>query len=187
MAIAGLVFLLDHQIFVQGDARDPLGVWVARAAVTGDASGGSLKVGVQVPAARSGSRIFTCYSAQVAGLTGTLISAAIKTRLLTNFPDADLGIGIQGFSTLSLQNDTGEQWNVSSGITAPIAGPYQHQIQHNDRFILLFGVSGADTTLSELEISDNVDGATYSFEWYGYFWDRDVLNTPGGPRHPGSG
>lgn len=186
MSIVEAVAILEHQLFLQRDARDPLGIWVARHAVTGDASVGTIKVNAQVPAERAGSRIYTCYYAQVAGVSGTLITAAIKHRLLSNLPDADILPGVRGFATLTVQNNDGQQWNVSSGLSAPIAGPFHPQVTPLERFILLFGNPGQDTDIAQLEISDNVNLAGYIFEWYGYFWDREVLYAAGGPRHPGS-
>jgi succinate-acetate transporter protein len=38
----------------------------------------------------------------------------------------------------------------------------------------------------EMQRGNNLDLATYTFEAYGYFWDRAAMETPGGPRHPGS-
>jgi len=61
-------------------------------------------------------------------------------------------------------------------------------VQPQDRFILLFDprpVAGA-FDIVELEISVGVLDRNYAFECWGYYWDRQVLNTPGGPRHPGS-
>ncbi|KKL17299.1 hypothetical protein LCGC14_2486920, partial [marine sediment metagenome] len=58
----------------------------------------------------------------------------------------------------------------------------------NDRFILIFDPRQGAGVLNmiELEMGVNVNTDTYAFEAYGYYWDRSVLNAPGGPRHPGS-
>ncbi|MGR3295936.1 MAG: hypothetical protein ACUZ8A_06880, partial [Candidatus Bathyanammoxibius sp.] len=59
-----------------------------------------------------------------------------------------------------------------------------------DRFLLLYDprqpASLGNTNILELQLAVNTDLATYSFEAYGYYWDRSVMQTPGGPRHPGS-
>jgi len=47
------------QLWPQLDIRDPLGVWGARALVTGDASGGSIKEKCQAPAERTAAFFFT--------------------------------------------------------------------------------------------------------------------------------
>ncbi len=188
MAISEFVDVLEHQLFIQRDGRDPLGVWVARHPITGDASGGSIKVGFRVTTASAGGRIYTAYSLQIAGLTGAISASTMKTRLLTNFPDADIAAGISGFSTLLFTVVAPGIFEADGAMTAPGAGPAQDLVKPNDRFILLFGPQRSQTAvnIAELELAENIDLATYSFEAYGYFWDRQVLYVPGGPRHPGS-
>ena len=164
MLIALTVDIREHQTFTRRDARDPLGLWSARLGVTGDGTSGTIKVIAQVPAASAGGRIYTCYSVNVAGLSGSITTASAKCRLLTNFPDADLAAGTTGFSSLILVAADRPFFGVSSGFSAPFAGLGTQYIGPNDRFILLFGIPGSATGLVELEISDNVDLATYSFE-----------------------
>ncbi len=184
MAISSNIDILEHQLFIQGDARDPLGVWGARIGITGDATGTGIKIGFRIPAEKSGARIYTCYDVNAAGLTGALLVSTFKVRLLTNHPDIDISPGLQGYASLLLR---GSYFVVNTGLTAPIGGLLEPVFRSNERFILLFGTPGIATTIVETELEQNVDGGTYSFEAYGYFWDREVLYAPGGPRHPGSG
>lgn len=184
MAISEIIDVLPTAMWPQGDIRDPLGIWGFRKGITGDASGGSLKVTAQAPAGQAAAYVYTCYSALIAQLTGTFTNATIKVRLLTNWPDVDPDPGVTGYSSAFAATLAG-----TAVFTAPGAMPFDHQlIQTIERFLLLFDprVSAAPLSLVELELGLNIDLATYSFEGYGYYWDRSVLNAPGGPRHPGS-
>jgi len=182
VAIANDIDLVTRQMWPQGDIRDPLGTWAARLGVTGDASGGSIKVTCTVPTDERDAHVYTCYDVVWAQLTGTHSTSGFKVRLLTNWPDIDPVPGIQGFSTLNTyQQTTDAEW------TAPIAGIFDNAtIQPLQRFILLMPRTGTPLGIVEVEQGANVDLATYSFEFYGYYWDRAVLDAPGGPRHPGS-
>jgi len=184
MAIATNVDLLPAQGWPQGDARDPLGVWAARLGVTGDATGGSIKVGVNVPTGLRGAHIYTCYSINFAQLTGVVTARNVKVRLLTNLPDADVLAGLQGFATLKIVN-TATLTNVTPPILG-IGGGQAPALEPLDRFILLRTDVGTPLTIVEIEFGENVDASTYVFETYGYYWDRLVMQAPGGPRHPGS-
>ncbi len=174
--------LIATQLWPQGDIRDPLGVWGARVAATGVAGGDEIKVFIDIPIAQAGAFVFTCYSAIIAQLSGT-INTNTMCRLLSNWPNIDPAAGVQGYST-----------NFSGGLngpftTAPTGGPsVVRYIGPNDRFILLFDPRSrpVKTTIVELKIATQIDTAGYSFEAYGYYWDRSVLQAPGGPRHPGS-
>jgi len=184
MAIATNVDLLPAQQWPQGDARDPLGVWAARLGVTGDATGGSIKVGVNVPAPLRGAHVYTCYSINFAQLTGVITARNVKVRLLTNLPDADTLAGIQGFATLRIVNTA-----TLDSITEPIlgiGGAGAPALEPLDRFILLRTDTGTPLTIVEIEFGENVNLSTYVFEAYGYYWDRLVMQAPGGLRHPGS-
>lgn len=182
MAISEEADLISHALWPQGDQRDPLGVWGFRHGVTGDASGGSIKVGCQVPAAQRDAHVYTLYAANFSQLTGTDNLSAVKIRLLTNWPNVDPAAGIQGFAThrvLTIADD--------AAFTSPQSGFSQNQpVLPNERFLLLFTRIGTPLTIVEFEHGSNVNLATYSFELYGYYWDARVLNAPGGPRHPGS-
>ncbi len=184
MAITTEQSVFASALWPQGDIRDPLGVWGSRVGVTGDASGGSIKVGLLEVADRKAGLVYTCYSAHAAGLTGTFTDDAIKCRLLTNWPNVDIVSGVQGYATA-----IAGLLDFNTNFTAPnYVVNRQPLVTPNDRFLLLFDPrpSGPLATLVELEVTQNVDLATYAFEAYGYFWDRSVLNAPGGPRHPGA-
>ncbi len=188
MTINTTMEVVETGLWPQGDERDPLGVWGARLIVAGDASGGPIKVRAIVPQAKRRSRVYTCYAAQtvVATETAAETSTQIKCRLLTNWPDVDpVQIGAQGFATFQ----TSAIVDLVSA-TRPDFGPSSPLVNPSDRFILLFdpGVVAADSDMEivEMERNANVDTNDYSFEAYGYYWDRSVLNAPGGPRHPGS-
>jgi len=186
MSVLETVNIVETALWPQHDARDPLGVWGARDLISGDASGGVIQSQIQVSAARRAGNVYTCYSAMSVQTGGTSDTATLmRLRLLTNWPDIDrITAGAQGFAT----------WRsspIEAGFgTDPTGGPANELISPNDRFILLLdpGVVGAGNPMVLVEIlrNANVDGATYSFEAYGYYWDRGVLNAPGGPRHPGS-
>jgi len=187
MAIAELVELQTTALWPQGDIRDPLGVWGARHGVTGDASGGEIKVAVVAAGPERAAYVYTAYGAGINQLTGVITSVSIMCRLLTNWPNIDPAAGVQGYS----QNNRGVLGGVSA-FTAPNAAAESGQpmVLDKDRFILLFdprsGQNQQDITIMELKLGFNTDLATYSFEAYGYFWDRSVLQAPGGLRHPGS-
>jgi len=184
MAIATTIEVIETQQWPQGDIRDPLGLWGARKGVTGDASGGSAKVEFDVAADKRAAYLYTIYSATWAQLTGTATEIFLKARILTNWPDVDPDAGVQAFATLRMVDSR------SSGFSAPINGPQEPLISPNDRFILCFDPRQQESLgvlpILEIEASGQIDTATYSFEAWGYFWDRSVANAPGGPRHPGS-
>jgi len=184
MAIDLSVGLLAHQLWPQGDIRDPLGVWGSRQIVVGDASGGSIKVATEAPVTIAGAFLYTCYSAVVViSDAGQVSTQPIKLRLLTNWPDVGAPAGVQGYGSMIVVPMNGD-----AQFTGPSVGPSQPLIQPADRFILLFDprpVAGAFNIL-ELEFGLNTDGLSHTFEAWGYYWDRSVLQAPGGPRHPGS-
>lgn len=185
MAIVATAEVITAQLWPQGDIRDPLGVWGAREGVTGDATGGSIKVTLQAPAPRGAAYIYTCYDVNIAILDVAIPgSYNAKMRLLTNWPDIDPLAGVQGYSsgfTFPV--------NVANNATEPIGTIANEQVMsQNSRFILLFDPrpSAGVLDIVELELNTNTDTARHSFEGYGYYWDRSVLQAPGGPRHPGS-
>lgn len=188
MAIDTTGTVVQTALWPQGDERDPLGVWTARVLITADASGPPIKVGFAIPQARRSSYVYTCYDIQASKLTGIVTASNAHARLLTNWPDATPDLpGVQGFATHRLFVLDGDAAFTApiEGIGAAVTGP----LLPNDRFILLFdprpSIAG-DLEIVSMEVDDNVDLETWSFEGYGYFWDRSVLNAPGGPRHPGS-
>ncbi len=175
------VDIIPTGLWPQHDARDPLGIWGGREILT--ATGiEQMKVRFAAASTIAGAYVYTCYGATVAGLTATEL-ANIKTRLLTNWPDIDVEAGVQGFATLTITPTAG-----STTFTAPFAGPADPLIAPQWRYILLFDprpVVGA-FDIVELAIDRGVLDRQYAFECWGYYWDRGVLQAPGGPRHPGS-
>lgn len=184
MAISVLGEVLAAALWPQGDIRDPLGVWGCRVGVTGDASGGLITATFQVPTGRGAAYVYTCYSAQIGLLSGAVAGITSKCRLLTNWPNIDVAAGVQGFSTLQFISMNG-----GTDFPSPLSGPLNtFFLSPLDRFILLFDPRPGAGSLNivELTMGENTLNSTYSFEGYGYFWDRSVLNAPGGPRHPGA-
>lgn len=184
MAIASTVDLLTTQLWPQGDIRDPLGIWGARLGITGDASGDGIKVGIQAAQPERAAFIYTIYSLNISQLTGGVLVVAMQSRILTNWPNIDPIAGVQAYSTNLLRSEDG-----SGNLTPPVGGPDDGLVLPNDRFLLCFDPRPQPTTplvIAELRVNSNVLNNTWSFEGYGYFWDRSVLNAPGGPRHPGS-
>ena len=186
MAIVQQVNVFPAQMWPQGDARDPLGIWGFRLGITGDATGGSIKMQARARAGLAAAYIYTCYSLNAVQLSGTITTdARIKSRLLTNWPDIDALVGVQGYSSARYAPTI-----TNVDFTSPVQGIEAGQalVTEAERFMLLFDPrpSAGALDIIELEYTDNADGATYSFEGWGYFWDREVLSTPGGPRHPGS-
>jgi len=108
----------------------------------------------------------------------------VKTRLLSNWPNVDPQDGVEAFATLSVRFMDG-----SANFTPPLTGPQSDLLAPNDRFVLLYdprsGVAGV-LSLVEFEVSSNVLNEIIGAEIWGYYWDRSVLQAPGGPRHPGS-
>ena len=172
-------------LWPQQDARDPLGVWAARLGVTGDATGGEIKVQISVPADRRAAHIYTCYSANISGLViAGATTLLAQCRLLTNWPDISSIAGVQGYSSNIMRT-----LQLQGGGTSPEGSTIGQLVQPSDRFLLLFDPRpqpGSAMPILELKLATQVDGDTYTFEAYGYFWDREVLDTPGGPRHPGA-
>lgn len=184
MAITEAVAVITTALWPQGDIRDPLGVWGFRRAVTGDASGGSIKVTAQAAGDQAAAYIFACYSALLAVVTqATTASPTGKIRLLTNWPNVDPQAGVQAYGSGLSFGMLGV-----TALTAPEVVPNVPLIGPADRFILLFDPrpSAGALDLIEMEFGGNILADVYSFEGYGYYWDRSVLNAPGGPRHPGA-
>lgn len=187
MTVLETVEVLTAQLFQQGDERDPLGIWGARKAIVGNTDADSLVgVTVIVPAAIKAAYVFAVY-----GLNLNIISTPTlglpfqaKVRLLTNWPNIDPDAGVQGFSTFRLYDMDG-----SFNFTAPISTVNTPLLEVNDRFMLLYDPRSQGTaplSIIEMFIQDNTNTAVYAFEAYGYFWDRSVIQAPGGPRHPGA-
>ena len=110
MAIAETVDLQAFNIWRQGDVRDPLGIWAARHIIVGDASTGSVKTTIQVPANNRAAHVYFCYDASFGQLNGTIVEVDTKVRLLTNWPDASPGVvGLQGYASNIIVSTQGDQ------------------------------------------------------------------------------
>jgi len=182
MSIEAIAQVLPAALWPQGDIRDPLGIWACRQGVTGDGSGGFIRTLCQVPAGLAAAYIYTVYSVNISQLTGTINGQFTSVRLLTNWPNADPAAGVQGYGSHFRPT-----WG-GSNVPPPTSGFFIQPLSPLDRFLLLFDPrpSAGSLDLVSLALQDNTNLATYSFEAYGYFWDRSVLNAPGGPRHPGA-
>lgn len=182
MAITTSQGVLEHHIFATRDARDPLGVWTARAEVTGDASGGTIKIQFLAPQTN---RVYTCTMLTLSG-DGLAASAIGKLRLLTNFPPAGPEGGTAGFSYNRVFTVTREPLITSPSDNWGASG----DDMGNSDTLLLFGPLPQDpgaVAIVEMEVNSNVLNSAYFFEGWGYYWDKvAVLNAPGGPRFPGS-
>ena len=143
-----------------------------------------MKVTIQVPQELAAAYVFTCYSALIAQISGTPNGDIAKCRLLTNWPNIDSQAGVQAYATAIVRTML-----ASASFTAPVSVPIEPFVTPNDRFLLLYrpGKATEPMAIVELEFNGNVTSDVLSFEAYGYFWDRAVMTTPGGPRHPGSG
>lgn len=178
--------VVEHALWAQRDARDPLGVWAARNTVGGDGSG-HVAANIVVPAARRRSHIYTCIHAITVLVGGTQeLGGILKCRLLTNWPDATSEVaGVTGFATYRTTPT-----ELMANARLPNSGPARPFLEPNDRYVLLFDPSvvavGSDMTIVEIDRDMSIATATYAFEAYGYYWDRGVLDAPGGPRHPGA-
>jgi len=184
MAIVQTGDVVQTGIFSPRDVRDPLGVWGVRIGVTGDGTGEPITAQMQVPAARKSAYVYTCYNISTTKLTGAVnANANLKSRLLTNWPNLSATAGVQAFGTVRrtlLQFDG--SW------VGELYAPADPILDRNDRFILLYDPRpiGGPMVIVELQMPENELNATYAFEAYGYYWDRSVMDTPGGPRHPGT-
>jgi len=187
MSVQISIPIIETALWPQGDARDPLGVWGAAANATGDATAGEVSAFIQVQADRRRSRIYTCYDAFTSWIAGpTDTGTAIRARLFAGWPDINVTGGVQGYETmkfLPMASQLGWSTNPIAGAEFPLIDPLQ-------RFILLFdtSVQFANDALTILRIdrNANVNTTLYTFQAYGYYWDRAILSTPGGPRHPGA-
>lgn len=192
MAITVSAAPIESQSFPQGDIRDPLGMWGFRTSVAGDATGNPITVTVRVPAAKRSAYVYTCYYAYAGQIVGTKAAVTLKLRLLTNWPNVDPQAGVQAFATLVFARLDG-----NDNFTAPVSGPLTAAggnnsplVGPNDRFILLYDprqpASLGPLDILEYQLDLNTDATTWTFEAYGYYWDRSVMDAPGGPRHPGA-
>ncbi len=183
MAITPVIDIIENALWQQHDARDPLGIWGFRSAIAGDGSGGTIKWFIQVPANKSGKYVYNVVSLNLTHDAGSILNKNLKIRLLTSWPNIDPQAGVQAYSVMKRRLHQGDiTWS------APIEAPQEDILGPLDRFILLFDPRTANNaiTLFEAEVTNTGIGEDYSFEGYGYFWDRGALAAPGGVRFPGA-
>jgi len=180
MSVEGDIDMLATSTFRRRDDRDPLGIWAARGALVGDLSGGVIDATFGVPAELRAAYVYNVIfvSTQADGSSGSTHTV----RLLTNWPPADKP-GVQGASFIRTTEvgTTGKINNFAVGFR-PLIDPQMSKI-------LLYDPRSAAAgriDLLELWINDNDDSVTYIFEAYGWYWDRNLHEVPGGPRFPGS-
>jgi len=178
--------VITNALWPQGDERDPLGVWGSRVSVTADATGNEIKGNIQVSPGAAAAYVYTLYDFNLTQRSGTLNTNPTMLRMLATWPNMGVTAGVQGYSTARFGVFRGS----ASFDTAPVAGEVatDELLPRNSRFILLFDPRPGPGILDLLEIKlvNQTDLDIYDIECYGYYWDRSVLNAPGGPRHPGS-
>jgi len=185
MSITEVANVVESQQWPQHDIRDPLGVWGSRNSIVGDGGDDFVKTDFVVAADKKAAYVYACYSANASALAVVAtIAFTSRIRLLTNWPNITLEAGVQGYG-----NNQGVDMITTTQSSQPQSSIRQPMIGPADRFILLYdprsqGTSGI--TIVSLEINGNTLNDTYIFEVYGYYWDRSVLQAPGGPRHPGA-
>jgi len=175
--------ILASAVFAQRDRRDPLGVWGMRVGATGDGGGGSIQAVGQVPAGERAAYVYACYSASIVIISQAVpLNVTGQFRLLTNWPNVDEQAGVNAYAGIHMV--TVEQ----SALEAPIGGNNDPLVSAPERFMLLWDPrsTGATMDICSFAVGSNVTGDVYSFEAWGYYWDRTVMAQPGGPRHPGS-
>jgi len=183
MSVLGSVFVIGSELWPQRDARDPLGVFGWRVTQASDASGGSNKIVVKVEEDQRHAYVYKIYDMLIVQVAGTVIAAVSKMRILTNWPNIDVQAGIQAYGAIFLGGLTG-----SGSLTAPnSAFSGLNPFSGNSKELLIYDPSttNGDMDIAEQEVV-NSDNVTFSFEGYGYYWDRAVMQTPGGPRNPGT-
>lgn len=184
MSVTAAIEVFETQQWPQGDVRDPLGMWGGRGAAAGAAGGGFIGGDFNVPADKVGSFVYACYGWTIGQTLGAAQAETAKIQLLTNFPNIDAQPGVQGFSTLEMGIMGGD-----TQFDSPFMGQRNGSYPASWRFILLYDPTPRNTPLTIVKlqtVNGGGVGVNFLFEAYGYYWDRSVLNAPGGPRHPGS-
>jgi len=170
-------------IFKQGDIRDPIGLWGGTTSINSDATGGKIRTSFRVDnedAFLSG--VFSIYSANVIQVTGLAATQNILFGINSNWPNIDQTPGITPYNGFIRATLSGED------AFSPVAAVFPQLVGSLDRFRLIFDprhIAPQNMLLCQFEMV-NVNAKSYLWSVYGYFWDRSVLDAPGGPRHPGS-
>jgi hypothetical protein len=185
MSVNETVDILTAQTWPQMDKRDPLGLWGFRTSVAGDASGGNINLIARVEAGLAPAYVYAVYALTLAQLTGAITAQLVKIRLLTNWPNVDRQAGVQAYGSVRMVTASG-----SSGHTDELTGWLESAagVDPLQRFLMLYDprASTGVMDLIDFQLPTNVNPSTWAFEGWGYYWDRSVMEAPGGPRHPGS-
>lgn len=183
MSVLGSVFVIGSELWPQRDARDPLGIFGWRVTQAGDATGGQNKILVSVESLQRHAFVYKIFDMIIGQTVGVAVSTFAKMRILTNWPNIDVDPGIQAYGSVFLGTMSG---------TGVLSAPFTmfldgNPFSGNSKDLLLYDPStqSGDMVIAEQEVV-NTDVTTYSFEGYGYYWDRAVMQTPGGPRNPGT-
>lgn len=181
MTVTGNIDILESATLRRGDLRDPLGIWAFRGSVVGDVTSGIAKAFIGLPGGRRAAHVYNViFVSTSADLAGT---STHTVRILTNWPPADAP-GINGASFIR----TTEVGSAGIGAGFEAVG-FRPLIDPQMSRILMFDPRPDPLTrinILEMWLSQQVDLALHSFEGWGYFWDRGVMDIPGGPRFPGS-
>ncbi|HIB68100.1 MAG TPA: hypothetical protein EYO33_24140 [Phycisphaerales bacterium] len=154
-----------------------------RIGATGDGGGGSIQAVGQVPAGERAAFVYTCYSANIAIVNQTTpLNVTGQFRLLTNWPSVDALAGVNAYSSIHMV--TVEQ----SALEDPVGGSNDPLVSGPERFMVLWDPRPTNVAMNicAFAVGTNVLNDVYSFEAWGYYWDRTVMSVPGGLRHPGS-
>jgi len=181
VVVTGDIDIIPSAILRRRDDRDPLGIWAARGALTGDASGGVIKATFGLPPGRRAAYVFTIgfvsTSSPDAGFTTHTV------QMLTNYPSGD-SPGVQGASFIR----TTEVGSAGGGELQAVG--FRPLIDPVMSKVLLYDPRSNRANridLFSLWVSPNVNTGVVSFEAWGWYWDRDLHEVLGGPRYPGSG
>lgn len=183
MSVTSTVIPIESELWPQRDARDPLGIFGWRTAIATDASGGFLRVQVNIEASKRHAFVWKIWDMVIAQITGGAQATNGKLRILSNWPNIDPQAGIQAYASLYIGSMGG-----NNSLSFPNTGLFDvSPLNGNQKDILIYDPStqSGAMPIAEQEVV-NINGLTYSFEGYGYYWDRSVMNTPGGPRNPGT-
>lgn len=179
MAVTGDIDMLQSAVFRRGDGRDPLGLWAARGTLIGDATGGTVKASFGVPGPQRAAFVYTVgFVATSSPSAGT--GSTHTVRLLTNWPPASKP-GLEGAAFIR----TTEVGSAGSGELQAVG--FRPLIDPQMTKILMYDPRpdpSSRVNFIELWLNLNVDLAQYFFEAWGWYWDRNLHEIPGGPRYP---
>ena len=157
------------------DPRYPIGYWMGRLEVTGNASGGELGIDLLFQTAFPAVRNSQLYSVERFAVTSTEATDRIARIDVVNMG----GPGNAGFRHryAVLIRSIGNVPNAGAGI------PEQQALC--PWFLGSQGIGGTSASLSFL--TTNLDGETFSLEAEGYRWSSRSVLIDGGPQRPPTG